>query len=871
MDKRDFFISFNSADKDRAEWVATTLQKNGYTVYFQVWDILTGDNFVSKMNEFLTHSEAFISIVSQNYINSVFCQAEFDAALKKYWTEGYRLIPVRVADVKLPELAQTIVFIDIFDIYNVEAEKRLLDGVREEIARSSTSSSNLPKDNNITARNSLFSGRERKLEDIHTAFNEGKMMQTIVGPSGVGKTQLALEYAHRFGHEYAGAVWVNAKTLHGADLLKVAKKSKLFLDGVTDGEFIKSLNKWSDKNEVFLLIFDNVEDAKDIERFTLHIKRSHVFIITRNKNLDLPDTTFVELDVFDGEDARIFMHKCLSEKDIGDEKTLNDLIECLGCFPLALAQAAAFIVDRDNNCDCSHYLELFSDHGLQIFEIEAAKPKDYNEIVTTVWEISFEKCDESAKQLFYLCSYMAPDNISLNFFKEQMNALPTPLRNELTLSENRDLSMNNIVQNLTKNALAKRAGNFVSIHPLVQEVVRHKLAEAKDSQWLSYCFTMAYDEIITYKYGFTPSMNAFAQNILHILEIASHAQIILHDQESQVKIAELFHKAGDGFEYSGRYQEALKWYQKALDLREQILGPEHQDTATTYNSLAGVYSKQGYFLKALEWYEKTLAIFEKTQNDLDTATTYNNIAGIYIFQAKNAEALKLHEKALAIFENAQDQKGIATTYNGMGEVCFHQGYFSRAQNYFYKALPIRMKILGPKHPDTAATYYNIGYSLSFQGQNTKALEWYLKALPIQEQVLGPDHPDTAITYRNISTCYSLKGNQTKGLEYLEKALAICETALPDHPYTAITYCCVALAHNHSERGVNGIWIEKGLDLSEKLVGPDHMYTIIACYFVATFQFSSGNFYKALKLFWKCWKSYRALRKRDEIRPIFGSW
>ena len=869
MDKRDFFISFNSADKERAEWVATTLQENGYTVYFQVWDILTGDNFVSKMNEFLAHSKAFIPIVSQNYINSVFCKAEFDAALKKYWTEGYRLIPVRVADVMLPELAQTIVFTDIFDIYNVEAEKRLLNAIKKEIHRGSTSS-NLPKDNNVTECNLLFSGRESELEGIHTAFKEGRMMQTVVGPGGIGKTQLALEYAHRYGDEYAGAIWVNAKTLQGVDLLKIAKKNRLFQEGVTDEEFLAGLNEWSDKNQILLLIFDNVEDAKDIERFTSNIKTSHVLIITRDRSLDLSDATFVELDVFDVEDARTFMRKCLSEMDIGDEKALNDLIECLCQFPLALAQAAAFIVDTNNNCDCSHYLALLSGHELQIFETEAVKPKDYNEIVTTTWKISLEKCDESAKQLFYLCSYMAPDNIPLSFFVNQINALPTLLRNEL--NNNRDLGTDNIVQNLTKNALVKRAGNFLSIHPLVQEVARHKLAEAKDSTWLSYCFIMAYNEIITYEYGFRLSMDTFSQNILHILEIASHAQTILHDQESQVKIAEIFHKAGDGFEYSGRYPKALECYQKALTIREHLLGLEHLDTAATYSGIAKVYRDQGYYPKALEWYEKALAIREQVlgPEHLDTATMYNDMAKVFIYHGKNTEALKLYEKALTIFENAKNLQGIATVYNGMGEVYLHQCYFStKALEYFYKSLSIRMKILGPEHPDTATTYYYIGYVSNFQGKEPEALGWYEKALAIREQVLGSEHMDTAVTYRNIGTCYSMQRNQIKNLEYLEKALAVCEI-LPDHPDTIVTYCCIGFAYSRERRRNKEAleWLEKALNLSEKVVGPDHVYTLVSRANTAGLNLLQWNFYKALKLLWKCWKSYRVKRKNNEIAPMF---
>ena len=92
--------------------------------------------------------------------------------------------------------------------------------------------------------------------------------------------------------------------------------------------------------------------------------------------------------------------------------------------------------------------------------------------------------------------------------------------------------------------------------------------------------------------------------------------------------------------------------------------------------------------------------------------------------------------------------------------------------------------MGIEHPDTAATYDNIGQVYYSQGDYTKALEYYFKALDIKEKVLGKEHPSTATSYNNIGGGYYSQGDYTKALEYLQKAFDIRKQKLgSDHPYT----------------------------------------------------------------------------------------
>jgi tetratricopeptide (TPR) repeat protein len=194
--------------------------------------------------------------------------------------------------------------------------------------------------------------------------------------------------------------------------------------------------------------------------------------------------------------------------------------------------------------------------------------------------------------------------------------------------------------------LLREKGGLLSMHRLMQEVVRegHRLAE--DTQWISCCLDMVC-AVFKYEWGHRQSMAAFTLNVPHVLTIAGYAEATLDvDEEAQKKVAWLYHEAGWGFNYGGQYVEALEWYQKALAIDEIVLGKEHPSTATTYNNIATVYHNQGDYTKALEWYQKALAIQEKVlgKEHPDTATTYNGIAFVYHSQGDYTMALEWYQE-----------------------------------------------------------------------------------------------------------------------------------------------------------------------------------------------------------------------------------
>ncbi len=160
MEKKDFFISYNKANKDWAKWIGGTLEENGYSVYLQAWDIVPGNDFIERMNAFLECSKNYIAVYSQEFYNSEYCMKEFQTAFNAHINkEIEKFIPIRLEDVNLGPLYKTTVYIDLFDLTEENATKKLLEGIgHTENPRNKGKYPGKNKENGVVSNKSLFPG-----------------------------------------------------------------------------------------------------------------------------------------------------------------------------------------------------------------------------------------------------------------------------------------------------------------------------------------------------------------------------------------------------------------------------------------------------------------------------------------------------------------------------------------------------------------------------------------------------------------------------------------------------------------------------------------------------------------------------------------
>jgi tetratricopeptide (TPR) repeat protein len=278
---------------------------------------------------------------------------------------------------------------------------------------------------------------------------------------------------------------------------------------------------------------------------------------------------------------------------------------------------------------------------------------------------------------------------------------------------------------------------------------------------------------------------------------------------------------------AGNYAEAEPLFQRALALREKLLGPDDPNVATSLNNLAALYQVQGRYAEAETLLKRSLAIDETAlgPDDPGVATDLNNLAVLYWTEGRYAEAEPAYTRALAITEKAlgADHPDMAQPLNNLGLLYLAQGRYADAEPPFKRALSIWEKALGANDPAVAQALNNLAELYRLQGRYAEAEPLFKRALAIREQTLGPDHPDLAASLNNLGALYWAEGRYAEAETPYRRALAIYEKALgPDHPDLAQSLNNLAELYKDQARYADAEPLfKRALAIKENAFGPDH--------------------------------------------------
>ncbi|MFD3843994.1 TIR domain-containing protein [Streptomyces sp. NPDC058642] len=276
---RVWFISHAGADRAWAEWVGWQLMDAGHQVELDYWDWGTGDNFVLKMNAALERGRLLALFSAAYFEPERFTTPEWTAVVAM----REKITPVRIAGVDPPAILRPLLSRDLFDLSPVEARRVLLEAVdgparpdteppfpgthgvlRQVGASGPRLPGSLPRVRNLPARNAAFTGRDSLLVHLRQALASDQRIavQALHGRGGVGKTQLAIEYAHRFAGEYELAWWIAAEdpALIPDQLIQLATRINAAPTGTPPAAVVELLLAELGTMSRWLLVFDNAED-----------------------------------------------------------------------------------------------------------------------------------------------------------------------------------------------------------------------------------------------------------------------------------------------------------------------------------------------------------------------------------------------------------------------------------------------------------------------------------------------------------------------------------------------------------------------------------------------------------------------------------
>jgi hypothetical protein len=356
-----FFVSYAGVDRSWAEWIAWQLEDAGHRVVVQAWDFRPGENFIANMRRALDTSDRTIAVISAAYLESVYGSDEWTAAFIHDQAGQTSLLAVRVQDVPLPRLLRPWIYIDLAGVDQEVAAQRLLEGVRPGRRKpeqppvfppAATPVDRVgepgfpgqgPTISNLPSRNPAFTGRDALLAGLRAQLaadtSVAVVAHALYGLGGVGKTQLALEYAHRYAADYELVWWIPAENPVTISSTLASLGSRLDLDPRLDPERLVAavLDALRDRGR-WLLVFDNAEQPGDVAAFRPAGGGGHLLVTSRNPAWGALGKS-VRVDVLPHDQAVSLL---LRRSQSHDRASADQLALQLGDLPLALEQAAAY-------------------------------------------------------------------------------------------------------------------------------------------------------------------------------------------------------------------------------------------------------------------------------------------------------------------------------------------------------------------------------------------------------------------------------------------------------------------------------------------------------------------------------------------------
>ena len=868
--RKDFFISYTTADRQWAEWIAWTLEEAGYTTVLQAWDFRPGDNFVLEMQKASEKAERTIMVLSPAYLQSRFSAPEWAAAFAQDPTgEKGLLLPVRVQECDLQGLLPQIVYIDLVGRTEEEARAALLTGVDRRRAKPPTPPpfpgasapekprfpGALPSVWNVPhLRNPNFTGRERLLTQLHDAFTRSQTVasrqpQALCGLGGVGKTQLALEYVYRHAADYERVWWIRSGDASTCTADFIALAAALRLPVAADPEqkvpsdvVIAAVRRWLEQHGAWLLIFDNAPEPEAVRDYFPRGGGGHIIVTSRNPTWQGTATAF-PVAVFDRQESVAYV---LTTARQDDEAAATTLAKTLGDLPLALAQAAAYISAA--GISLSGYLDRFQEKRAELWKNEKA-PAEYGETVATTWAVAMQKLIQevpTAAAVLNLCAFLAPDNIPRSLLTEH----PVVLPEELAPLAADSLLLDRAIMALRQYALLDANTETLTVHRLVQAVTRDRLNKDEQVSW-----TKAALQVLGAAFpSETPSPEdwpLYEPLVPHALAAVNHAAPY---DALLPAVTWLLIKTGLYWAGRGQWDDAVRVMSQALETQQRILGTEHPETLASMANLANVYSSQGRYEQARTLHEQALAAKRRMlgAEHPDTLNSMNNLAIVYFRQGRYEQARTLHEQALAAKRRmlGPDHPDTLASMTNLANVYLRQGRYEQAQTLYEQVLAASQRVLGAEHPYTLASMASLANVYLRQGRYEQARTLYEQALATGQRVLGAEHPHTLASMTNLANVYLRQGRYEQAESLYKQALETMEQVLgAEHPDTLTNINNLANVYLEQERYAQALPLhEEVLAARQRVLGPEHPDILASMTNLATVYLGQRRYAQALSLY-----------------------
>ncbi|MBL0389498.1 tetratricopeptide repeat protein [Tumebacillus sp. ITR2] len=849
-------ISYNRQDEQWALVINRALKKQGYSTIMQKQDFKAGGNFVLQMHKAVQEAERVLLVLSQCFLDSVYTQPEW-AAFFADDPQGEKglIVPVKIGKCDPQGLLKTLVHIDLtsFSI----SEYQAMDVLVRELAHISPTL--LPEKQSVVwsmqyDRNELFVGRDEVVEGLfREEFDSSKnspVIRVLTGLGGIGKTQIALEYAYRARERasYGLFAWIQAEdsaSLHNG-FRRLAEKLGLHFQD--EQNMLDTLKQALETRSDWLLILDNAEDLTQLQGYLPQQGGGHILVTSQNP---IWRGKSVELDFMeDASSVELLLRRAnLMEKQGGSlyDEAL-ELVRLLGNLPLAVEQAGAYIEAAE--ITIREYMERFRAYKIEVFTNEEFNSNQ--KTVATTLELSLKRIQEKmpiAKDIMELCSYLAPDEIQLEMLVNGRAALPEPLTQLLGNSLQLD-KFRTVLRRYSLIRYDKSSGAF-SIHRLTQLVIREMQTCGEKLYWVKYAYRLM-EAVFQFDKAESVSWKGIQSLLSHVDSVTGHARQLKVDLD---RVGDLADQAGILYRELGLYRQAEEELMKGYEMRVEVYGECSEPVSLAANHIGSLMHEQGKFSEAERWYLRALQIWKALfgEQDIELSTIYNNLAGVYLKQGLYEEAERCFLHILgpnpASVEVDIDDPVVWMGFNNFAELLQKKGDRKKAEEYFLHAYRYTQKYFGEKNPHFITVCSNLGLLYADNKDFAQGEFYLLRAIEIGEELFGPSHVKVGRDVNNLGYLLYRKGEYDQALHCFNRALAVYKEGLePDNPELASVlnnHGLIMEAKKELHKAIN--YYQQALEINEKSYGHWHPKVAANLLNIGIAYFYMGDLSKSLEM------------------------
>ena len=684
---------------------------------------------------------------------------------------------------------------------------------------------------------SYYIEREEQVRLRNLINEDPRLRVVLVGMRGCGKSQLASDLAQWCEKQKWHLVaWINAtsKEQVRSGLIELADRLGIETQGRNEESIIEQCFSYLESGEPSdrLIVFDNVEDINHLTKLVPRGDGLRVVVTTTNEHgWKNQSWDSIKVGVFSREDSI----KCLLQiTDSKDREAADAVAQKLGDLPLAIAQAGATACEED--WTLKQYISRLEHYSSSIV-IKRVLGDDYTADVSSALfmavNVALEKLGgderEVARRQLGGLAVLAQSGVPTRWIDPLSPDAYNADREENVpdIADNAHSALTELVNmSVVQQSVNK---NVTMLHRLQAQVLRENWGKEKTAT-CEEAFDAAVEILSRTKFEQLPSNDGDARRRevsdliaqLSAIAVQDYSRSLFESEQIRLYLYRAFKYGQDlGIEYK------MVELSAAVEVIEDVLGPDHPVALTVRSNLAGAYDSAGRFGEAIELFEQVLAERKRLlgADHPDTLGTRNNLAYAYRSVGRFDEAIDAWEELLPDCQGVlgPDHPDTLTVRNNLAVAYYSVGRFGEAIELFERVLDERERVLGADHPDTLNTRNNLAVAYKSVGRFGEAIELFEQVLAERERVLGPDHPDMLNTRNNLAGAYLSVGRLAEAIDAWEELLPDCQRVLgADHPDTLKTRHNLAGAYDSVGRFGEAIELfEQVLAERERVLGPDH--------------------------------------------------